>query len=397
MSQTKVPPAFGRRTRMALASLTFSYFVMGTSTVAMVGTLGFIADGMSVSHEAVARLLAVFAITFAVAAPGIQVFLGHVRRRTLILCGLGVAAFGSVLSAAAPNYQVLFGARILTALGSAAIGPVASALGAGLVAREHQGRALAAVLLGMTMASVLSAPLANWFAGQAGWRLMFDAIAALNTLAALAVLTQVRDRSAGERMSCSALLNVLRQPELAAAIGVALLQMAGVFVSYTLVVPVLRDHFGLADHLVPAALMTFGVAGIGGNFVARYLSYRWSADRSVVMALLGMGLVFAVLYAAPRMTAAAFGVMALWAIANDLFVPAQQRRLVELAPEMRGLVLALNASALYVGMSAGSFAGGRLASRAGLALLPVGSMLFIGGALCALLVSRRFVARSSDT
>jgi DHA1 family inner membrane transport protein len=362
---------------------------MGTSTVAMVGTLTAIAGGLHVSQEAVARLIAAFAITFALAAPAIQVFLGHLPRRSLILAGLLLATLGSLLSAFASGYTTMFVARILTALGSAAIGPVASALGAGLVARERQGRALATVFLGMTMASVLSAPLANWFAAIAGWRAMFVAIAVLNALAGLGILTQVHDRSCGQRMSIAALLHVLRQPRIAAAIGVMLLQMAGVFVSYAMVVPILRDHFGLAANLVPAALMSFGVAGIFGNVLARHLSDRWSADRSVAAALIAMASVFTILYIAPKIVSAAFGVMVLWATANDLFMPAQQRRLIELAPEMRSLVLALNSSALYAGMSVGSFVGGRLAAGFGVAALPVGSALFVAAALLALQASRK--------
>lgn len=378
--------------RSALAVLSFSYFVMGTSTVAMVGALTSIADGLNVSHEAVAQLIAAFAITFAVAAPAIQIFLGHLPRRTLILAGLGLAAIGSLLSAIAPDYNTLFAARIFTALGSAAIGPVASALGAGLVAREQQGRALATVFLGMTIASVVSTPLASWFATAYGWRAMLAAIAVLNAVAAAGVWSRVQDRSAGQRLALGALMQVMRQPTLAAAVAVMLLQMAGLFVSYAMVVPMLEDRFGLSKELVPAALMTFGIAGILGNLLARHLSDRWSADRSVATALVALLAVFAVMFVAPRAAAAAFVVLILWAIANDLFMPAQQRRLVELAPQLRGLVLALNSSALYVGMSTGSFVGGHLAANVGLPALPVGTMLFMGGALLALQISRKSAA-----
>ena len=60
-----------------------------------------------------------------------------------------------------------------------------------------------------------------------------------------------------------------------------------------------------------------------------------------------------------------------WAIANDVFMPSQQRRLAELAPEARGLVLALNASALYLGMAGGSLLAGAVSVRAGFALPPL--------------------------
>ncbi len=147
-----------RRRAYALATLTAAYFVMGTTTMAAIGALPSIADGLHVSRGAVANLIAVFALTYAVSAPLIQMVLGALERRALLLGGLSLATLGALLAAAAPSYGALFAARVLTALGAAAIGPVASALGAGLVERHQQGRALAAVFMGMTLSSVLSMP-----------------------------------------------------------------------------------------------------------------------------------------------------------------------------------------------------------------------------------------------
>jgi DHA1 family inner membrane transport protein len=373
----------------ALWLLCGAYFAMGTSTLAMVGGLPAIAQGLQVAPDAVAQLVSVFAITFALAAPSLQVVLGHWPRRRLLLGGLALTTLGTAFSALAPGLTALFTARVLTALGAAAIGPVASALGSSLVPAARQGKALATVFLGMTLSSVLSVPASAWLSVHAGWREMLGTVALLDAGIALAVLLGVPAGHAGQRLSLSDLLGLLRRPGLPAAVAVMLLQMGGLFATYTMVVPLLRERFAMPQALVSAALAVFGLAGVLGNTVARWVALRWSAERALAASLGVLALLFAGMGLAPANAASAFALLAVWAVANDVFMPSQQRRLVELAPQARGLVLALNASALYVGMSGGAFVAGGVYARLGLAALPWASMALVLLSLGALWWSRR--------
>jgi DHA1 family inner membrane transport protein len=109
----------------------------------------------------------------------------------------------------------------------------------------------------------------------------------------------------------------------------------------------------------------------------------------LTVALFGLTVVFAGLFLAPSRLPVAVVVLVLWAIGSDIFMPSQQRRMVELAPEVRGLVLALNSSAIYVGMALGSFTAGSLVPLVGLKALPLGSVAFLALSLAALWISRR--------
>ncbi|EPO6706483.1 hypothetical protein ACO0TC_15070 [Pseudomonas aeruginosa] len=63
--------------------------------------------------------------------------------------------------------------------------------------------------------------------------------------------------------------------------------------------------------------------------------------------------------------------------------------MVELQPTHMGLALALNSSALFLGMSAGSALGGQLAKALGLWAVPWMSLGLVGVALALSAVSRR--------
>src|SRR3546814_7844472 len=86
------------------------------------------------------------------------------------------------------------GARVLAALGEAAVGPVASVIGASMVSPERQGHALATVFSGMTIASVLGVPMSAWLAARWGWQPMMLIVATFGLLACALVAGFVHDQ-----------------------------------------------------------------------------------------------------------------------------------------------------------------------------------------------------------
>jgi DHA1 family inner membrane transport protein len=155
------------------------------------------------------------------------------------------------------------------------------------------------------------------------------------------------------------------------------------------IVPILQQRFHLPREAVSTALLSFGVAGIAGNALAKRLASRWSADRLITGAVGALIAVFAAMSLLPTAPSVPLALLVAWAVANDVFMPSQQRRLAELAPEARGLVLALNASALYLGMAGGSLLAGAVSVRGGFALPPLVSAGLAGASLLTLWLSRR--------
>ncbi len=378
-----------RSTSLSLNLLSLAYFAMGTASLAIVGTLPAMASSLGLHASAVAFLVSVFAITFAVSAPLLQILVGHWPRKRLVLIGLLMMAAGTFGTALSPNYPVLFAWRIVTALGAAAIGPVASALGASLVSEEKQGHALAVVFSGMTIATVIGVPLSTWLGSALGWRPTFALVGLATLTIAGLVWRFVADNGAGAAVSLRKLRDVLARPATALGIAVMVLEMAGMFGTYTMIAPLLSERFGAGVEAVSVVLMIYGLAGILGNFAVRRIARIWSADRAVTVALVGLMAVFGALYLVPGWLPFAVALLIVWAMASDIFMPSQQRRMVELAPEVRGLVLALNSSAIYVGMAAGSFAAGGLLPSLGVAGLPLVSVGFVALSLLALQLSRR--------
>src|SRR5260221_8875800 len=93
-------------------------------------------------------------------------------------------AFGTISFVVAPNSPSLFATRIVAGLGAALLSPVLSALGSTMVPPSQQGRALAIVVMGVSIATVVGVPASAWIAGHIGPRWLFVLIASPTTVTA---------------------------------------------------------------------------------------------------------------------------------------------------------------------------------------------------------------------
>lgn len=378
MNQAEPPPP-----RAALAALGGGYFTLAVASLSVVGLLGHMSAGLEVSKSAIAYLVTAFALTYAVAAPLLQMLAGHLDRRTLILTGLCTIAAGAVINAAAPSYEIALAGRCIMAIGASVVGPMASAAGAALVPPERRGAALGTVFIGFTIASVVGVPLTAFFGDQFGWRATLAMIAALAITVAFAVVLTVPGGNRGARASLSAVMGALIDRRTGSALLVTLLQMASQFVIFALLAAYTVERFGFAETAVPLILFLYGIGGITGNLIATRLADLVGPDRLILTSLLTTAGLFLILQVLPASQVLAIPVFFAWSVAGMLMYAPQQARLVGLAPEAGNLLLALNASCLYLGMAGGALLSGVLYDISGTEYLALGSallMLLAGGA-----------------
>ncbi|KDB50737.1 hypothetical protein X805_36450 [Sphaerotilus natans subsp. natans DSM 6575] len=372
-----------RHARLLLPALGASYFLFGTASLAVIGLLEAMASAWQVTPARIAELVAVHSLTFAVAAPLLQILFGHRPRRELISGGLLLLGLGALATAMAPDWSAGLAARVLMALGAAAIGPAASAQGAAVVEPTRQSGALATIFAGMTLAIVLGTPLAAWLGHVGSWRTVFVLLAISAPLLGITLWRAIGCGTAGPRIAGSGFLRVLERPATAWALLMMLLLMAGQFCAYTLLVPLMTKRFGLAAGDMTALLMLFGLGGVIGNLLAGRFGSRLGPVRLIRLSVLGLTIAFSGLMLAPALPMPGVLLMMLWSVCGLLFAAPQQQRLIQLAPPaLRSLALAANASAMYLGMSLGAWSGARLYELAGVeTLIPASLLLTLLGTL----------------
>lgn len=381
--------AIPARTLRALRILSIAYLVQATGALSVAGSMAPISREWSLTDAQTAYLISVFGVTFALTAPLLQVYLGHLRRRLQVLIGLAVFSSASLLFAAAPNYPILLISRVLMGFGAGFIGPVLGALGSGLVRREEQGSAIAIVLLGLSVAGMVGIPVSAWLSDAYGARTLFLAVGLAGATTAALVVFFVPDQSEGERVQLSTLVALVTRAQSLSAFLVAFFVAAAVYATYTFISPIIREVYHGSAGIVSTALTILGVAGVAGNLFVTRAARRYGAVQMLVAGMIILVIdMFIFWWTSPNL-AWLCGTLLVWAFGTDILWPSQQRRIIELAPHLRGIALAVTASFVFCGIGFGSAVAGWVYPSYGLGGVLSSSVFFILMAAASLRVSCR--------
>lgn len=376
--------------RRALRALSIAYFVQATGALSVAGSLPAISAAWQLTDAQSARLLSVFGLTFALAAPLVQVLFGHLRRRRLVLTGIALFSLGAFAFVLSPGYNALLASRILMGAGAGFIGPVLVALGSELVHEQQRGRAIGMVLLGVSMASLAGIPLAAWVASLWGAKALFVLVGLLSLLSGLNILLTVPDDSAGTRIRLREMAGVLADGKYLTAFLVVFFITSGVYSFYAFIAPLIRDTYTGGTHAVSAALAVLGVAGVLGNLWVTRAATRFTAEKLLLSGMTLLIVDTALIALLPKALVVLLVALVVWAFATDLLWPSQQRRIVELASvHHRGIALALTSAFMFGGIGFGSAVASWIYPLAGFYGLIGMSVVFILLAMLSLQLSEK--------
>jgi predicted MFS family arabinose efflux permease len=365
-------------------------FVIGTDAFVVAGVMPDIAARLDVSTTQVAHLITVFAISYAVASPVLGAAFGHWERRRLLLLALTVFVASNVVSAVASTYGLMVASRVFAGIGAALFTPTAIATAAMLVPPERQGRAVAGVGAGLTIATVIGVPLATLLGTGLSFRWSFWAIAIAGALAAIVVRIAFERVPSAGTATLRQRVGVVRVPGVTPTLLVSLCAFVGGFSVYTYISPLFTDRLGIDAQAVTVLLLAFGVAGAIGNTLGGRLADQIGPERTVqlglVLAAAGLLMIPFVDVSWPGSVVA----VVVWGVGGWMQVPAQQSRLISAAGRAAPMAISLNASAMYLGIGLAGLLGSVVIDVAGLdGLGPFGgAMGVIGLALTAVYYRR---------
>jgi DHA1 family inner membrane transport protein len=344
------------RLRLALVALALGGFAIGTTEFVAMGLLPEIASGVGVSVPTGGHVVSAYALGVVVGAPVLAGLGARFPRRTLLV-GLMVAfAIGNLLSALAPTYGLLVGARFLAGLPHGAYFGVASLVAADLAGPERRARAVSRVLLGLSIANVVGVPFATWLGQTLGWRTAFAAAALLAVATAVSVLRVIPWTQADPDATLRRELGALRRPQVWLALATGAIGGGGTFAIYSYISPILTGRTGLAAALVPLVLAVWGLGMVCGNIVGGRLM-DWRPIPSMYGGFALMAIVFA-LFALTSLTPVT-AIVTIFLLGGGLILPTGlQMRLMDVSSDAQTLGAALNHSAFNMANALGAWLGG---------------------------------------
>ncbi|MYW79105.1 Predicted arabinose efflux permease, MFS family [Streptomyces sp. LaPpAH-199] len=365
----------------AVHVLAFGIFAMVTSEFVVAGLMPQMAAGLGVTVPQVGYLITVFALSMAFGGPPLTVALLRLPPKTALMTLFPLFLASNVLAATASDYPAMVVARVITGVASQAFFGVAISLGSQLTRPERRGRAVAVLLNGLMLGTLLGLPLATLTGERYGWRAAFWAISALTVAAALCTAAGVRraDRPEGSGTLRSE-LTAFRAPRLWLTLLTSTMVIGATFSAFSYLNPILTEVTGFSPGAVPLLLLAYGAATVVGNTVVGRL-----ADRHTLPVLLGGLTLNAVFLAGFALLAGVetgavlcmLGVGLVGVTMNPALVTRVQR-----AGNARPLVNTVHTSFITLGVVLGSALGGLGLDRFGpRAPLWLGAALAVAGLL----------------
>ncbi|MFC3986211.1 MFS transporter [Streptosporangium jomthongense] len=367
----------------AVYVLAIGIFAMVTSEFAVGGLMPEMAGGLGVTISQIGYLITAFAVAMSVGGPLMTVALVRIRPKPALILLFAVFLAGNVLAAVAPSYPIMIVARVVTGVASQAFFGVAISVAVRLSRPEVRGRALAVVLNGLMLGTLLGLPLSTLIGGRLGWRAAFWAVGALTVVAALATTAGVPRLGRADGGGLRREMAVFRNGRLWLALSTSTLIIGATFAAFSYLSPILTQVTGFASETVPLLLVAYGAATVAGNHVVGRL-----ADRHTVGVLLS-GLVLNTVFLAGFAAFAHLSVPAVIAMLGVGLVGVTMNPAMAVRVQRVGnpgpLVNTIHASFITLGVIIGSSAGGLVIDGfglraplwlgAGLAVLGVVSLL----------------------
>jgi DHA1 family inner membrane transport protein len=336
---------------LALAAAAFCYVATETMPV---GILTLIAADLGVPPQAVGLLITGYAVTVAVVTIPLTYVTRNVPRRRLMIVLLAVLVLADLLSAAAPSYPVLLGARLLAALSQAIFWAVVAPVVAAMFDVTVRGRVGAVVFAGASLGPMLGVPAGTWIGQQHGWRAAFLALAVLALAAFAALAAGMPDVAVGATHAATGTSPDRRR--YAILVVVTALSVAGLYTSFTYTEVFLTQVTGFAAAALAPLLLARGIADFGGIAAGGWASDRWQRG-AVTAAVAVLAAALITLYLAGHDRAATVVLMAVTGFAIGALTPALQNRVLEVAPGSTDMASAGNSVAFNVGIAGGSLLG----------------------------------------
>ncbi|WP_406505985.1 MFS transporter [Streptomyces sp. NBC_00212] len=375
-TQTTAPPRTADGRGRFIPLLALGTFALGVDAYVMAGLLPHVSEDLSISASSAGQMVTVFTLCYALGGPVFATLLAKRSAKVVLGVALVVFTIGNALTALAPTLPVLLIARAVAGIGAGVYSPIAAATAAGLTTPERRGRALATVMGGLSIGTVIGVPVGMLLASHIGWRGTLWLITALGVVALIGIV-RLPKIEVSPPPPLGRRVRALASGRVAGIVSVSLLGGIASLGLYTYLAEFLLD--AAHTHETVWAMWAWGAGGIIGSLLIGRIVDRTKRPFAAVTWILALIVAsqFALPAAAHAAAALAVVPLVIWGAAGWAVQVPQQHQLIAAQPEQATVAVSLNSSAVYLGSGIGSALGGLVL---GLGAAP-GALPYYTGAL----------------
>lgn len=357
----------------AVVSLALGVFGLVTAEFLPASLLTPLAADLGVSDGAAGQAVTATAVVGAFAAPLMAMATKRLDRR-LVTCGLTVLLVLSCLGGAlAPDYATFLASRLLLGVSLGGFWSMAAATAMRLVPMRLLPRAMAIILTGVSLATVLAAPVGATIGDLWGWRAAFAIAAGLGAVALLVQVATIPRLPPVGSPGFRTLFALLGRRQIRIGLAAVLLTASGHFAGFTYFRPFLEQVAVVDVATISLILLAFGAGGFLGNLAGGVLAER---DLKLAVALPPLLIAFTalVLVVGGASTLVSAAAIAAWGFAFGAVPVSVQTWFTRAASDEAESAGGLVVAAFQVAIACGAILGGLLVDTTGV----VGALVYAG-------------------
>lgn len=350
------PQIMVRFPSLTIFFLALGSFAIGTTEFAVMPLLAQISQNLQVSYIQATHLVTAYASGVVVGAPLLALVLTNLpRRKALVLC-LSFFILMHIACVLSPNFTTLMVFRFLSGLPHGAYLGIGALFASGIMGPKNRGKAVARVLSGLTIATIIGAPLISWVGEFMNWRIFLIASIVVATIAMIGILNLIpanyRQSHADLRHEVKALGNI----QIWLVLTCGAIGFGGMFAIYSYIGEILSQFTHVSADLNPWIFCVFGI-----GFTAGYMTMGNLIDKSVTWSGVGI-IIWSILWLAtfPLIVNHIYMVF-IWIFAIGIgggIGAVLQVRLMDVAGPAQTMAAALNHSAFNTANAIGPFVSG---------------------------------------
>ena len=363
---------------LPLIGMTISAFLVNTSEFMPIGLLTDISKDFNITAAQAGVMITAYSWTVTLLSLPLMLVACKIKPKKLLLGTLTVFAVCQVLSVISIGFPFLVASRIGVACAHSIFWSIASPFAVRVVSKDHQAKALSAIVTGTAFAMVLGMPLGRMIGLQIGWRMTFLCVGIISMIVIAYLLFVFPKIENSESFSVSQLPELFKNSKLMIIYMITFLFATGYYTAYSYVEPFLQKIAGFSSNLVTITLMLFGIAGLLGS----YLFSRYYDDHHFVFVqtvLFSFVSTLALLYPASINMYTIILVCAVWGIAAMAFQVCFQAQIIGCVSTVASSVAMAIFSAIFnLGIGSGTGIGGMVYTNISLNYIGfVGAMIVL--------------------
>lgn len=334
--------------------LSVGIFLMVCCELQVLGMTQQLTYDLSISVAKVGYLVSGFAAAMAIGGPVLTLMFNRLPPKTFVIRLYCVFVLGELLGALTHQYWLLMLSRLITGAVAGAFFGVAISMCQQLTDKSRQLDAVALVLSGIMLGTIIGLPMAKVMSEAFAWSVSFYLLALLALLCALLTAIRLPNIRPESSLALSAELLALKSAKLGWLYATSFFVISAAYAPFSYIVPMLSEHALLSQNAITLLLLAYGFAMLVGNQIVAKLAVH-HAKMVILVGLVLVGAALSVFYLLghnPFIAGAATLVIGLCGVSLN---PALVARIMQLPQGQRTFTHTVHSSVITLGIMFGSF------------------------------------------